>query len=167
MRPDLPDGGGPPERPRQPVDPVILGTMALDETTKKLFRAADTNTLLALLPLLRSQIEWTSAEMKRVQAAQEQGADVDAQIAETYGEALAKLHMRMGDDPNARDVLHDIRDKVNSMTGGVRKSDELAAQYVDDLFVYVIDLTDRERWIISEVKRRGYLPFLAGEQQPS
>ncbi|MFI6637159.1 hypothetical protein ACIBI7_50460 [Nonomuraea fuscirosea] len=139
--------------------------MALDETTEKLFRAADASTLLALLPLLRRQIEWTAAEMKRVQAAKEQDADADAQLAEASGEALTALHTRLGDDPDARDAFQGIREKFNSVIGSLGKSDQHFAQYMDDLFRYVVDLTERERWIISEMKRRGYLPFFAGEEQ--
>lgn len=62
--------------------------MALDDTTQKLYRAADANTLLALLPLLRRLIERTVDEMKHFERAEREIADADAEIAETYGEIL-------------------------------------------------------------------------------
>lgn len=138
--------------------------MALDETTEKLFRAADAATLLALLPLIRSQIDRTSAELKRVEHGREVSADTDAKIAETYREALAKFHARIGDDPSVRDSLRKLRDKVNSALGTLRDSDEHTAQYLDDLFRYLVDLAQRERWIVDEMKRRGYLPMFGEEE---
>ncbi|GAA2447364.1 hypothetical protein GCM10010191_75800 [Actinomadura vinacea] len=137
--------------------------MALDATTEKLFCAADASTLLALLPLLRSQIEQARAELERVERHQKNSADSDAKLAETYGEALAKFHTRIGDDPEARESLRALRDKVNAALGRLREHDERTAQHVDDLFRHLVELTQRERWIVDEMKRRGYLPLFPGE----
>ncbi len=104
--------------------------MALDETTKELVRSSDAGTLLSLLPLLRSQIEQAAAEMKRVHAAQERDAKWDAEIAETYGEALTSLHMQFGHDPDSLDALRDIRDKINSLIGKSALEERIRLPYL-------------------------------------
>ena len=142
----------------------MLGTMALDEITEKLYYSADASTLLGLLPLLRSQIEHMSAEMKHLEHVRQEAVDTDAKIAETYSEALAKFDARIGDDPGGREAFRKLRDKVNSPLAGLRTNDAALAQRMEDLFKYVVDLMQRERWIIDEMKRRGYLPMFAGEE---
>ncbi|MFC5186675.1 hypothetical protein [Actinomadura harenae] len=137
--------------------------MALDETTEALFRAADTSILLALLPLLQSQIEQTSTEMRRTGGQRKDFADADAEITEMYSEALASLHVKLGDDPDANKALRDLRDKVNDSLGRLREGDGKFARQFEALLGYLADLKQRELWVLIELKRRGYLPWLPWE----
>jgi hypothetical protein len=142
----------------------MLRAVALDRGTEKIYHAADTGTLLALLPLLRTQIERARAEMEHAARYEEASADADAEIAEGYGELLAVLDARMGDDPRKRDFLQGIRDRVSAMMASLHENDSADAEHVAGLLRYSVELTEREHWIIDEMRRRGYLPPYLGEE---
>lgn len=151
-------------RGRAEASAAILDGMALDEITEKLYRAADTSTLLGLLPLLRSQMGHVSAEMKHVARSEGQAAEANAQIAESYGELMTTLNVKVGDDPKGRELIQDIRDKINSAVGSLNAGDERTTRYLERLLGYSVDLVQRERWIIGEIGRRGYLPEFTIEE---
>jgi len=44
-------------------------------------------------------------------------------------------------------------------------NDKDTRNHVEDFLAYTVDLTQRQRWIIDEMKRRGYLPHLTGEER--
>jgi hypothetical protein len=136
----------------------MLGVVALDQGTEKVYLAADTGTLLALLPLLRTQIERARAEMEHAARYEQASADADAEIAEGYGELLVTLDTQMGNDPRKRDFLQGIRDRISAMMASLHENDSADPEHVADLLRYAVDLTERERWIIDEMRRRGYLP---------
>ena len=157
---DAPGGAASPTRRTT----AMLRAVALDRGTEKIYHAADTGTLLALLPLLRTQIERARAEMEHAARYEEASADADAEIAEGYGELLAVLDARMGDDPRKRDFLQGIRDRVSAMMASLHENDSADAEHVAGLLRYSVELTEREHWIIDEMRRRGYLPPYLGEE---
>lgn len=74
------------------------------------------------------------------------------------------LTARFGDQPGGREALHDLRDTINSALTKLHINDEDSVQRTEKLLAYTSDLTQRERWITDEMKRRGYLPMLPGEE---
>lgn len=138
--------------------------MALDETTEKLYRAADTATLLALVPLIQTQTARWKTELESVTKIAAQSADADAQIWETCSEALARLDSRFGDDPKDQAALQSIRDSLSASMQKLQAGEDRLASYSSALLTYLIQLTEREQWIVAEMIRRGYLPAFPGEE---
>jgi len=69
----------------------------------------------------------------------------------------------MGDDPQATRCSLQHSGQGPRHDGELYENDEADAEHAADLLRYLVELTDRERWIIDEMKRRGYLPPFPGE----
>src|SRR5262245_6117234 len=119
--------------------------MALDDRTVAVYSALDSVTLLALLPALRSEAERTKEEaetFERVrQAVPIQTSSVSDVLAETHA-----VKSRRSSEPSPPETHKRTGDDVE------------LARVLERLDRYREDLLARERWIRTDLVRRGLLP---------
>src|SRR5262245_5653697 len=118
--------------------------MALDERTVAVYSALDSVTLLALLPALRYEAGRTKEEadtFERVRHA----VPVQAAVVDVHGEALVAKGRRSSESSGS--------------DAHTRAGDDVElARVLERLERYREDLLARERWIRTDLVRRGLLP---------
>ena len=140
-----------------------LGTVeavALDHATKRVYRRADSATLLALLPELRRLSKRTQKEMEHVERSLRMEPSAD--IAELRDQTLTAL------DPDG-ESLGSTQQSHREFSGMLPLSRDGASEnstqetFAAQLFAYSTAVGERERWIRDELKRRGLIPLWPGE----
>lgn len=127
--------------------------MPLNEDTKAIYRVLDSATLLVLLPELREQNQRYKRQLEMMGKNATYSQESDVELAESTGETLAALEARVPPEKFAQ-----LRDLFNESRAAVAFDAERHASYYEPLFRDLVDLGDRERWIVDELKRRGLLP---------
>ncbi len=119
--------------------------MTLDDRTVAVYSALDSATLLALLPALRYEAELAEEESDTFERVR-QAVPVQSGAPDALGEAIVTKDRRSSD---AR-----VSGKQSRTTG----DDGELGKVLERLERYRDDLLARERWIRSDLIRRGLLP---------
>jgi len=127
--------------------------MPLSEDIKALYRVLDSATLLVLLPELREQIKRYKRELEMMSNSATSSQESDLELAEFTGEVLATIEARIPPEEFAQ-----LRDYFNKSRAEVAFNSERHASAFEPRFRELVDLGDRERWIVDELKRRRLLP---------
>ncbi len=121
--------------------------MTLDDRTVAVYSALDSATLLALLPALRYEAERAKEEADTFERVRHALPIQTAAVADALGEAILTKDRRSGES-NAT---------VHQQTRRAGDDGELG-KVLERLDRYREELAARERWIRTDLVRRGLLP---------
>ena len=125
---------------------------------ESVYSALDTTTLLALIPVLKSEGSRALEILKHAEKMFIKNPEQYAELSEVASETILKLEGAKTGSPDEDAALAEMQNTMRRLHQELRNDPEADRSFYLANAEYALEFSERERWIRGELERRGILP---------